>query len=344
MTAGLRVHSIGPGVAVQDLGRPGLLASGLTRGGAADVLALYEGAALLRQAPELAALEMVGMGGTFEATADIRIALTGAEMTAPIDGNTVAWNACHALPKGTVLAIGGTRKGTYGYLHVSGGFETPLYMGTRGSHLSAGLGKLVAAGDTLPCGPGKDGEAGVFLPRDQRFDGGVLRVVPSMQTNEFSEAMRAMFTETAFRRDPRANRQGVRMDCDGDGFHAENQLGIVSEVIVPGDIQIPGDGRPFVLMCESQTTGGYPRIGTVLAADLPRVAQAPMGAELRFSFVSMEDARTIEMREKARRLNLRKAVQPLLRDVHKMTDLLKYQLISGVVSATDNPTPDTAKG
>ncbi|MEL7262806.1 MAG: urea amidolyase, partial [Pseudomonadota bacterium] len=118
MTA-LHVHQVGPGVAVQDLGRPGYLAKGLTRGGAADLLAVREGAALLRQSPELAVLEMAGTGGTFEADADMVIALTGAVMTASIDGSAVVWNASHMLPAGAPLVIGPTRAGPYGYLHVS---------------------------------------------------------------------------------------------------------------------------------------------------------------------------------------------------------------------------------
>ncbi|MEP3920523.1 biotin-dependent carboxyltransferase family protein [Ascidiaceihabitans sp.] len=335
MTRSLLVRNVGPGVAVQDLGRPGFLAYGLTKGGAADPLALYEGAALLGQDPNCAALEMVGLGGSFEATADTRIALTGAEMKADIDGATIVWNACHALPKGAILNIGGTRKGVFGYLHVGGGFDTPLYMGTRGSHLSAGLGSLVAAGNELPIAPDKGGETGLILPRDNRFGGGTLRVAPSMQTHAFSDDMRQRFTQTTFKRDPRANRQGVRMDCEGRGFQAENQLGIVSEVIVPGDIQIPGDGRPFVLMSESQTTGGYPRMGTVLATDLPCVAQAQTGADIRFEFVTLDDARAIETRETIRRLGLRRTVQPLLRDPAKIADLLGYQLISGATAGHD---------
>lgn len=79
-----------------------------------------------------------------------------------------------------------------------------------------------------------------------------------MQTDAFDDATRARFTDTTFRRDARANRMGARMDHEGEGFATGGQLTIVSEVITPGDIQITGDGAPFVLMCECQTTGGYP--------------------------------------------------------------------------------------
>lgn len=331
---GLRVLQAGPAMAIQDLGRPGYLAKGLTRGGASDVRAVHEGAALLRQDAGLAVLEMVGTGGTFEAMDDLRIALTGAVMTAQVDGSALVWNASHALPKGAKLTIGPTRSGTYGYLHIGGGIATDTVLGARAAHLSCGLGALVHKGDMLPAGADKGKDVGLTLPVDPRLNGGAVRIVPSMQTEDFDPAVRARFEETEFRRDPRANRQGVRLDSDGEGFSNPKALSIVSEVIVPGDIQITGDGTPFVLMAECQTTGGYPRIGTVLPCDLPRVAQAPAGTGLRFQFVSLEDGAAIQARAQADLLKLPGTVSPLVRDPALMQDLLSYQLIGGVVSAT----------
>mmetsp|Transcript_29737 Transcript_29737/g.59163 ORF Transcript_29737/g.59163 Transcript_29737/m.59163 type:complete len:341 (+) Transcript_29737:3096-4118(+) len=334
---GLIVHQVGPGVAVQDLGRPGYLAKGLTRGGAADLRAVYEGAALLRQSTTLAVLEMVGTGGTFEATQPMRIALTGGTMTAAIDGDAVVWNASHALAAGSKLVIGPSRDGTYGYLHVGGGFDTAPLLSARATHQSVGLGALVSAGQTLAVGIDKGRDCGMTLARDPRFSGGDVRIVPSMQTEDFDPAIRDRFETTEFRRDPRANRQGVRLDSDGEGFSNPKQLSIVSEVIVPGDIQITGDGTPFVLMAECQTTGGYPRIGTVLPCDLPRVAQAPAGATLRFACVSLSEGAAIQARADADLRKLGQSVTPLIRDPHDMQDLLSYQLVGGVVSATYSP-------
>ena len=334
---GLIVHQVGPGVAVQGLGRPGYLAMGRTRGGAADLRAVYEGAALLQQPKECAVLEMVGTGGTFEACHDMRIALTGATMTAAIDGEAVAWHASHALPKGGTLTIGPTRSGTYGYLHVGGGIETEVALGSRATHQSCGLGALVTAGQMLPVGPDRRSTVGMTLPVDSRFDGGTVRIVPSMQTGDFDADIRQRFEQTAFRRDPRANRQGVRLDSDGDGFSNPKALSIVSEVIVPGDIQITGDGTPFVLMAESQTTGGYPRIGTVLPCDLPRVAQAPAGATLQFQFLTLEDGAAQQARAAAEWDRLAGKVTPLVRDPAQMQDLLSYQLVGGAVSALHSP-------
>ena len=330
MSRALIVHHAGPGVTVQDLGRPGYLAFGLSQGGAADRIAMEEGAALLAQSGDHPALEMAGMGGEFEATEDMRIALTGAPMRASIGGTRIAWNASHRLLKGARLSIGAAEAGIYGYLHLGGGIETPTLLRKRSAHLAAGLGSSVAPGDRLLIGEDRKDETGLVLRPEERLGGGTVRIVPSLQTALFSPDAIERFQSTTFQRDARGNRMGVRLVSDGAGFDSKEGLSVLSEVIVPGDIQITGDGTPFVLQSECQTMGGYPRIGSVLPSDLPRVAQSPPKADLWFSFVSLEEAVGIETRARAARDGLRKRVVPLVRDPRTMSDLLSYSLISGV--------------
>ena len=333
----LRVLRIGPAVSIQDMGRPGLLGQGVSQGGAADVRALAEGAALLGQAPDRAALEMAGLGGDFQAEGPLRIALTGAVMTATVDGEPVAWNASHALAPGQVLSIGAARSGVYGYLHVGGGIDSPVVLGARAAHLAAGLGRAVAVADILRAGPDAGIETGLVLDVAPRFEGGDLRIVESFQTSRFSASLRDRFAETEFQRGSRANRMGVELKNDGPGFAADGQLNILSEVITPGDVQMTGDGKPFVLLRECQTTGGYPRIGTVLPCDLPRVAQAQSGAALRFRWVSLAEGLEAEARAAAELKELRRACRPLVRDPADIADLLAYQLVGGVISALADP-------
>ena len=336
MTRALVVHRAGPGLTLQDEGRPGYLAYGLSRGGAADRLALAEGAALLGHAGPHSALELAGMGGEFEVTTDARIALTGAPMRASIDGHQVVWNACHALPKGARLFIGGATCGSYGYLHVGGEFDLPEVLGAQSTHLAAGIGGLITPGTRLPLGQDpKSAQVGHQLDTDPRFEGGTVRIIAGPQTALFGPDQLVRFTSTEFRRDTRGNRMGVRFLPDGAGFESEAGLSVLSEIITPGDIQITGDGTPFVLLGECQTTGGYPRIGSVLPCDLPRVAQARPGAALRFRMVSLEEAVEAERREQERRKGLRRQLRPLIRDPHDIHDLLSYQLISGVTAGDD---------
>jgi allophanate hydrolase len=335
MTA-LRVLSAGPGVTVQDQGRPGWLACGLSRGGAADRLALLEGAALLGQGADRAALEMAGIGGVFEAEGDVVIALTGAPMRAELEGERLRWNATYLVRAGQRLAIGGAEAGVYGYLHVAGGIMTPEVMGSRATQLTAGLGAPVAAGSALPAGTAPAARAGLTIDAADRFGGGTVRIVASAQTALFPEAERRRFEAAEFTRDLRANRQGVRLTHEGAPFRAEEQLSILSEIIVPGDVQMTGEGTPYVLLPECQTMGGYPRIGTVVPDDLPVVAQAGPGARLGFRFVALGDAvadwRRMRAGEAAR---LAASVRPLVRDPATMADLLSHQLVGGVTAGDD---------
>ncbi|NVK16105.1 MAG: biotin-dependent carboxyltransferase family protein [Rhodobacteraceae bacterium] len=336
MTGTLTVLRAGPGVTVQDLGRPGWLEYGVSRGGAADRQALAEGAALLGQGADLAAVEMAGMGGEFQADSDLRIALTGAPMRAIIDGAAVAWNASHLLPAGARLAIGAAQSGSYGYLHVGGGIQTPEHLGARSAHLAAGIGTLLAEGDGLQTGPDSGRTTGLGLAADDRFEGGTVRVVASLQTALFPEAELKRFEQTAFHRGARGNRMGVALECNGEGFRPEAARTVVSEVITPGDIQVAGDGTPYVLLSECQTTGGYPRIGTVVPSDLPRLAQATAGAALQFRFIALEEAAALEQAEAERRERLRSLCVPLVRDPRTIPNLLSYQLISGAIAGEDD--------
>lgn len=328
LSAGLIIHEAGPGVSVQDRGRPGFLAVGLSRGGAADRLALDEAEALLGHAG--AALEMAGFGGTFSFERPVRFALTGAPMQADLDGMRLTWHAVHRAAPGQVLRIGGAISGVYGYLSVGGGLATQRQLASRATHRIAGLGCPVTPGMRLPLGDDPGGEAGLVLPVGDRFRGGVLRVVASVQTETFSDAVLSSFLDTDFTRTARGNRQGIELEAGGKKFAAADGLSVLSELIVPGDIQMTGDGQPFVLLAECQTTGGYPRIATVIPPDMPRAAQCAPGAGVRFDMVSLDEAVDAMRRAAEARKALPAKAAPLLRDPATV-NLLDYNLISGVV-------------
>lgn len=333
MTRTLSVVRVGPLVTVQDLGRPGNMAFGLSPGGAADRRAFIEGAVLLGQDLECAALEMTGFGGEFEAKDDIRIALTGAPMAARLDGQLLAWNASHGVAAGQRLSIGAASAGIYGYLHVAGGIATQPFLGSRATHLASAIGAPIRVQDKLPIGADpKPGLVGYQLPADDRFSGGTLRVLPSVQTDRFSAETRARFETTTFSRTPRGNRQGAELKFDGAPLSSDAQLTILSESMVAGDIQMTGAGEPFVLLPECQTTGGYPRIGTVLEQDLARVAQATPGVALSFRFITYEQALADYRSPRTLYKDLSRRLQPLLRDPRDIHDLLSYQLISGAIT------------
>jgi len=141
--ARLKILSCGAHASIQDFGRPGYLAQGLSKSGAADCLALEEGAVLLGQVSGDGALEMAGFGGVFQAQGDMKIALTGAPMKAELDGTPLAWNAAHHLPDGAILRLGGVQAGTYAYLSVGGGFDTEVFLKARAAHHAIGIGEAL---------------------------------------------------------------------------------------------------------------------------------------------------------------------------------------------------------
>ncbi|KQI69017.1 urea amidolyase [Loktanella sp. 3ANDIMAR09] len=340
MTA-LHIDQSGPLMTVQDMGRPGRIGVGLSPGGAMDRAAMIEGAALLGLSDVVAGIEMAGLGGTFRTDAPMRFALTGARMDAQIDGQPLRWNASHVLHPGQDLRIGGVLAGAYGYLVPAGGVTGARLLDSLSAHLSVGLGAPLAAGDTLVIGqdPQRDRPPQIITPED-RLSGGLLRIMPGPQTQMFDPATRQRLTQITFGRGARSSRTGSPLDYDGHRLGPAGSRGPVSDFIRAGDVQITGDGTPFVMLAECQTVGGYPRIGTVIADDLPRVAQAASGAPLRFEWVTTAQA-DAAYRSVAQHLReVAAQVRPLVRDPADIPDLLSYQLIDGVTAGDpEEPTP-----
>ena len=322
----LIVERAGPAVSLQDAGRIGHLGIGLSPGGAADRLGYLEALALLDLPLGTAVIEFAGLGGRFRFESAARFSLAGASMRATLDGAPVEGMAGHFAPAGAVLDVAAITKGVYGYLAIGGGLATPEEFGGRGYHRIGGFGRPLEAGDRLPLGPDMALAAPPMrLVREARI--GPLRVMPGPQTGLFTPDVREAFEAAAFVRSPRANRQGVRLDHDGAPFSVGAQLNQVSDFIVEGDIQMTGDGTPYVLLADCQTIGGYPRIGTVLPADMHRVAQAMAGDVLRFRFVSEGEAQAVWMSDDARLQRLKAARVPRVRDPREMADLLAYNLV-----------------
>lgn len=321
----LVVEQAGPLVSLQDAGRAGGMGLGLSRSGAADRQGYIDACALADAPLGAAAIEMAGYGGRFQFEARCRFALTGAEMRATLDGAPLLWNAAHWAEAGAVLEIGAAARGVYGYMLPGGGVTTAAELGGRGFHRIAGLGRALAVGDRLPIAPSPDQPA-MILPTRPVTEA-PLRVMPGPQTALFDADTRERFEATLFTRSTRANRQGVRLDQEGPAFSAGAQLSQVSDFIAEGDIQMTGDGTPFVLLADCQTMGGYPRIGTVIPADLPRLAQALPGDQVRFRFVSVAEAEALWTSDAARLAEVQKTLQPLVRDPREMADLLSYELI-----------------
>jgi biotin-dependent carboxylase-like uncharacterized protein len=288
----LVVTSIGPASSVQDGGRPGSQRYGLTPSGAMDRLSLAAANTLVGNDLFAAAVEIGPFGASFTARGGaVRVALAGASRNADIGGRPVAFDSSATLAEGETLTLGFARGGSFSYLAIEHGIEGEPMFGSLAVNARAGLGspfpRPLQAGDVLDVDAAKaTAERRIDLPA--RSDG-PIRVVMGPQDDEFGEA-KDLFHRSEWRISATSDRMGYRLEGPTiKHLHGHN---IVSDGTVNGSIQVPGNGQPIVLMPDRGTTGGYPKIATVISADLGRFAQIPAGRTFRFQAVTMAEAQT----------------------------------------------------
>jgi biotin-dependent carboxylase-like uncharacterized protein len=339
------LHVLAPGLftTVQDLGRPGHQHIGIPVCGALDPVSLQAANLLVGNLPNTGALEAAHIGPTLAVEADeVRLAIVGAD--APIDvlddptapsGRRIAPLRSFRAHRGQVVRIGALTRGAVLYIAVEGGFDIDPVLGSVATCIRGNLGgwhgRALVAADRLPLirpQPGEDPDVmvnGLDLTPPNRF-----RAIPGPQADYFSENEIAAFFAGEYTVTAESNRMGMRLIgrpiCHLRGFD------IVSDGTAPGSIQIPGNGQPIVLMADRQTTGGYPKIATVISADLPALARLPIGTKVCF------ESTTVQAAEAARRAfveglaSMKEKIVPLALDSF-VPQLHECNLISGVVDA-----------
>lgn len=275
---------------VMDLGRPGSRGQGVPAGGAADMPALVQANRLVGNADTAAGLELLLRGPTLRFARETRIALTGADMQARLDGRPVPPGRTQVVSAGGELALGEARAGLRGYLAVAGGIDVPLLLGSRATFLPGGFGgwqgRALKAGDRLPLGEAGGRRIG-RLPQAAAAEA-PLRVVPGPQLAGFADRAIEALVSAEFRLTAQADRAGLRL-AGPVLDHAGGEL--ASQAVLPGAIQVPPDGQPIILGWDGPVTGGYPVIAGIIAADLHRLAQMAPGTRLKFAFVTPQEAR-----------------------------------------------------
>lgn len=308
MGLGLEVMKPGMLTSVQDLGRSGFQQFGIPVGGAMDRFALRVGNLLVGNPQGEAGLEITVIGPQLRALRDMVVAITGADLTPEVDGETVLMWKSFQLKEGSVLSFGKRKQGCRAYLAVAGGIEVPQVMGSKSTLLKGKIGgfqgRALLKNDIIPVGHGvrsaqKDNAgAGPCLPREmvpQYGEEALLRVVLGPQEEYFTpEAVEAFLTKT-YTVTPRSDRMGCCLE--GPLLAHKRGADIVSDAVPFGGVQVPAAGQPIILMADRQTTGGYTKLGTIISADLPRVAQLFPGDLVRFRAVSVEEAGLVARRE-----------------------------------------------
>lgn len=295
MTAALVVEAPGLAVTVQDRGRRGARAAGVAVSGWLDAERAACALRLAGAAPDAAGLEIGLLGPTLRLDGPrLRLALVG-DVAARIrraDGSEdpfAPWTS-QVLRDGDRLTVAAPRRGP-AVLAVAGGLLTPPQLAARATHLRTGLGGLggraLAAGDRLPVAASAAADD-LRLAAPLAEVEGPIRVVLGPQDDRFDPAAVAAFAATEWTLGRDADRMGLRLD--GPPLAHRGGADIVSDAVVPGSIQVPGDGRPIVLLADAQTVGGYAKIATVIAADLPRLARLVPGDRLRFAPVDLAAA------------------------------------------------------
>jgi len=302
------VHKPGMLASVQDLGRHGQRQLGICPGGALDVLALTLANRLVGNADGAAGLEITMGGCELRFETATRIALVGDGFDARLD-DAPLW-PCWSVPvaAGQVLRLAGAnaagvkKAGLRSWLAVAGGIDVPPVLGSRSTDLKAGFGghegRALRKGDRLAlCATALDAARLARRPfglrgpdwGSQESDGSiVLRVLPGPEFDQFTAASQAQLWSERWRITTQSNRMGSRLA--GPELKRKRSADMLSSGVIPGTIQVPPSGLPIILMGDAQTTGGYPRIGVVIRADLWKLAQAPLEGRLRLVQVDMAEA------------------------------------------------------
>ena len=294
-----------PGLAtVQDGGRTGAMRFGVGTAGAMDRLALEAGNLLLGNEPGAAGVEVPIFPFSVRFTADCAFALTGADCGARLAGRDVLpWSVARARD-GEELQLGLPRgeaglRNSRAYLLLPGGADVPEVLGSRSTQIRGAFGghegRPLRAGDILRAAdparavPPGFGLVPPSLALPLAADGlPALRVLPAAERDAFTPDSLAAFWASPWKITPQSDRYGYRLS--GEGLSFVRPLEMLSHGIVPGVIQVPPGGQPIIQMSDAQPSGGYPKLGTVIGADLWRLGQHPPGSRIRFVETGWDEA------------------------------------------------------
>jgi biotin-dependent carboxylase-like uncharacterized protein len=267
---------------VQDHGRPGHAALGVSASGAADRGSFQLANRLVGNLESAAALELTCGGLAVRCVMPITFALTGAPCRATLDGREATFNGPVTAATGQVLEVGFPNRALRTYLAVRGGIGVPPVLGSRATDTLSGIGPApLAAGVRLPVGSAVAGFPLVdFAPCGTFPDEAVLHVLPGPRDDWFAPAALGTLCSAAYQVTADSNRVGARLS--GPPLERAVRAELPSEGMVRGALQVPPNGQPVVFLADHPVTGGYPVIAVVCDADLDRAAQLRPGQTVRF--------------------------------------------------------------
>jgi biotin-dependent carboxylase-like uncharacterized protein len=294
---GRHIEILQPGLLtlVQDLGRYGYQQFGVPVAGAMDLFATTVGNLLVENDRNAAVLEMTMLGPQLKFSGDASIALTGGDLGPLVNGAPVAMWRTLNVNDGDVLSFKGMKEGIRCYLAIQGGVDTPLVMNSRSTYTKAALGgyegRALKKGDLLPLCDAKRLAVLLELPEAYIPHSSKelsVRVILGPQENCFTQAGIETFLSGSYTITNECDRMGYRLE--GPPIEHVQSGDIISDGIAFGAVQVPGHGKPIIMMADRQTTGGYTKIAGVISVDLPKLAQAKPGDVIRFKLVTLQEA------------------------------------------------------
>lgn len=289
------IEVINPGMhaTLQDFGRLGWLRKGLTRGGPADEHAFLWANKLLGNRFSDAQLELTLGGAEIRFGERCSFAVTGAEAPLKLAGETISGWQSYTAEAGQALTIGHAQQGLRLYLAIAGGFQCQQHWGSVATVTREQVGGVNADGGAIQAGSQLPGGAVTTIdnqrvPWQYRRDydkAPTLGLLPGNQYDEFPAHAVETFCFDEYRVHPSSNRMGVRLQGSPLAV-PENTM--VSEGINIGSVQVPPNGEPIIMLCDRQTLGGYPKLGTINPLDVARLAQCRPGDSVRFTRVTIE--------------------------------------------------------
>ncbi|ACV25980.1 5-oxoprolinase subunit C family protein [Kangiella koreensis] len=290
----IRFIKAGLQTSLQDLGRTGFRRYGIPNNGALDPVSLQIANWLVSKPLNSACLEITQAGPVIEFTQDMAIAVTGAHFELSIDDIPVDMHQTLLVSKGERLTFGKLVNGARAYLAFSAAPDLPKIMDSHSTNLMASFGGFEGSAfnnnDTLTLKNFFMSEA-KETPKELQLQFGdnyQIRFIEGREWTRFSDDMQKSFIQSPYQVTSHSNRMGMRLK--GEALKTEKALSMTTAPITPGTIQIPPDGQPIITLADGQTTGGYPRIGQVITADLPILGQLKANDSISFQPVDIDDA------------------------------------------------------
>ncbi|MHA6327247.1 5-oxoprolinase subunit C family protein [Roseivivax sp. CAU 1753] len=335
----LTITDPGPATTVQDAGRHDARRWGVPVAGTLSPDWLMLANHLVGNEANAAVLEFRLIGPRFTVEADDLMLAVGGPAEIKVEGpdgsRTIPpWTAAPVL-RGDKIAVGRVSAGTTALLAVSGGIYTPPVLGSRATYVRAALGghmgRALRPGDSLPVGA--QPVAAPLALHDPPLDGPApIRVIVGPQDDHFEPAALEDMLAGSYTVTEMVDRMGMRLEGPQLQHRAAELSQIASDGIVPGAMQVPGNGQPIVLLADGQTVGGYPKIATVISADLPRLARRAPGETIRFARVDAAEAEGIwRNHQKALKLLTHQARPAALSSRLDIRRLYEANLISGAI-------------